>query len=421
MLDLPSPALATMPGLPTLDELRHLIRTHPIVDNHAHNILRQQHAINYEKYPLNHIVSESSGLSLQSVVKKLSYHRAIEQLSELFDCEPNWEAIIATRTEQVKLNYPSLVRRCLAGTDVLLLDDLLQDDNLSPYSWHNQFTSHPNKRIVRVETIAAELLQKLSSGLSSSIAQSSLHEALASFERSFRHCMQDELDDDDVVGFKSVICYRAGLNIDLAICDDPDVVLASFTRLIRKGGNFRVDDKAFNDWLLLTTLQCINPTRNQHGKSKPIQLHTGYGDSDISLVYSNPAYLQPLIEKFPDIDFILLHSAYPYTREAGYLAEVYANVYLDLSLVFPMASRDGQDAILRDSLILTPSSKLLWSTDGHSHPEGFWLANRQFREMLEKVRPISLLIYHQLSDFPHISSQTPNYTRGANMFEIGSH
>ncbi|KAK7227667.1 hypothetical protein V2G26_015670 [Clonostachys chloroleuca] len=326
-----------------LEELRQLIRTHPIIDHHAHNILRQLDAIDYEKYPLEQTISEASGLSLRSAKKKMSYHRAIQQLSELFGCEARWDAVVAARTKQVKLDYSSLVKRCLAGTHALLLDNLLQDDNLSSCSWHDQFTSHPTKRIVRIETIAAELLQKLSAGLTSPLAEKSLHEVLVSFEKSFRQCMQKELEDEQVVGFKSVICYRVGLDIDVSI---------------------------------------LHPANTQ---SKPIQLHTGYGDSDISLVYSNPAYLQPLIEKFPDIAFVLLHSAYPYTREAGYLAEVFPNVYLDLSLVFPMVSRDGQESIVIDSLNLAPSSKLLWSTDGHSHPESYWLATRQFREILEHV------------------------------------
>lgn len=369
-----------------LEELRQLIRTHPIIDHHAHNILRQLDAIDYEKYPLEQTISEASGLSLRSAKKKMSYHRAIQQLSELFGCEARWDAVVAARTKQVKLDYSSLVKRCLAGTHALLLDNLLQDDNLSSCSWHDQFTSHPTKRIVRIETIAAELLQKLSAGLTSPLAEKSLHEVLVSFEKSFRQCMQKELEDEQVVGFKSVICYRVGLDIDVSICDNPAALLASLARLIKKGGRFRIEDKAFNDWLLLTALQCIQQTPNQHGRSKPIQLHTGYGDSDISLVYSNPAYLQPLIEKFPDIAFVLLHSAYPYTREAGYLAEVFPNVYLDLSLVFPMVSRDGQESIVIDSLNLAPSSKLLWSTDGHSHPESYWLATRQFREILEHVR-----------------------------------
>ena len=33
--------------------------------------------------------------------------------------------------------------------------------------------------------------------------------------------------------------------------------------------------------------------------------------------------------------------------------------------VFPMVSRDGQKAILRQALEITPGSKLLYSSDGH--------------------------------------------------------
>lgn len=53
-------------------------------------------------------------------------------------------------------------------------------------------------------------------------------------------------------------------------------------------------------------------------------------------------YLDKLIRKYPNVQFVLLHANYPYVREAGYLATVFSNVYLDISLVFPMISRDGQ-------------------------------------------------------------------------------
>jgi predicted TIM-barrel fold metal-dependent hydrolase len=58
-------------------------------------------------------------------------------------------------------------------------------------------------------------------------------------------------------------------------------------------------------------------------------------------------------------------SAYPFTQEAGYLATVYQNVYLDIGEQIPMISRDGQENVLRQSLELVPVNKVLWSTDGH--------------------------------------------------------
>jgi predicted TIM-barrel fold metal-dependent hydrolase len=133
---------------------------------------------------------------------------------------------------------------------------------------------------------------------------------------------------------------------------------------------------------VLRTLEILSEeTPRLDAMSKPLQLHTGLGDKDIELLKSNPGYLQPLIENYTNVPFVLLHSAYPYTREAGYLATVFKNVYLDIGEVFPMVSRDGQKAILRQALEITPGSKLLYSSDGHFLPETFWLANWQFREV----------------------------------------
>jgi glutamine synthetase len=64
---------------------------------------------------------------------------------------------------------------------------------------------------------------------------------------------------------------------------------------------------------------------------------------------------------------------------------VYANAWLDVGEAFPMLSRNGEEAVLKQALELTPASKIIWSTDGHYFPETYWLANKQFRETLENV------------------------------------
>lgn len=64
-----------------------------------------------------------------------------------------------------------------------------------------------------------------------------------------------------------------------------------------------------------------------------VQFHTGLGDKHITLALSSPAHMQPLIEANPKTTFILLHSSYPYTRDAGYLTLVYSNVFLDFGEV----------------------------------------------------------------------------------------
>jgi glutamine synthetase len=95
--------------------------------------------------------------------------------------------------------------------------------------------------------------------------------------------------------------------------------------------------------------------------------------------------MQPFIEEHPKLPIVLLHASYPFTREAGYLASVYENVYLDVGEVFPMVSREGQERVIAHALELCPSVKLLWSTDGHWFPETYLLAVIQVREALERV------------------------------------
>lgn len=73
--------------------------------------------------------------------------------------------------------------------------------------------------------------------------------------------------------------------------------------------------------------------------------------------------MQPLIKAHPNAKIVLLHSSYPYTREAGYLAAVYPNVFLDFGEIFPFVSADGQAAVVRQVLELCPTNKMLWSSE----------------------------------------------------------
>ena len=72
--------------------------------------------------------------------------------------------------------------------------------------------------------------------------------------------------------------------------------------------------------------------------------------------------MQPIIREYPNATFVLLHSSYPYSRDAGYLASVYQNVYADIGEVFPLLSRHGQCSVLSQLLEMTPIDKIMWSS-----------------------------------------------------------
>jgi predicted TIM-barrel fold metal-dependent hydrolase len=67
--------------------------------------------------------------------------------------------------------------------------------------------------------------------------------------------------------------------------------------------------------------------------------------------------------------------------KAGYLASLYAHVYVGYSLAIPLAQA-GMTAILRMLLELAPTSKLLCGSDGHTLPEMYWLGARHGRAAL---------------------------------------
>ena len=118
------------------------------------------------------------------------------------------------------------------------------------------------------------------------------------------------------------------------------------------------------------------------GDPLPVQVHCGFGDWDLHMWRADPSYLKPLIERFRETPFVLLH-CYPFVREAGWLAHVYGNVWFDLSLTIPHVSRPEE--MVREALELAPVSKLLYASDAARTPELYYLASKWWRESLATV------------------------------------
>jgi predicted TIM-barrel fold metal-dependent hydrolase len=116
----------------------------------------------------------------------------------------------------------------------------------------------------------------------------------------------------------------------------------------------------------------------------PVQVHCGFGDSDLWLPRSDPGWLKPVIERFRETPFVLLH-CWPFVRQAAWLAHVYGNVWLDLSLTIPHVARPVE-AVL-EALELAPVSKLLYGSDAARTPELYLLAATWWRDALAEALP----------------------------------
>jgi hypothetical protein len=156
--------------------------------------------------------------------------------------------------------------------------------------------------------------------------------------------------DDGFAALKTIAAYRGGLEVD------------------------RIDRA------VIEALEANAATR----APLPVQVHCGFGDPDLYLPRADPGHLRPLIERFDDTPFVLLH-CYPFVREAGWLAHVYGHVFFDLSLTIPHVARPGE--ALHEALELAPFSKLLYASDAARTPELYYLAAKWWRETLAEVLP----------------------------------
>ncbi|EAQ85803.1 hypothetical protein CHGG_07056 [Chaetomium globosum CBS 148.51] len=369
-----------------VDAVARAIRNTPIIDHHAHPLLKPEAL---SKKPLLAITTGATGNAIDSATTSLPHLRAVRQLASVLGCGYTWESVVAAIEEKRLDCLEDWTADCLFGIETILVDDGLDtEDDAHAYSWHDDYTRSKCKRIVRIETIAADIIRRIGSACEKSAQTDDVFDdAFDEWVQEFDAQIVSALEDPDVVGFKSVICYRTGLDItnefnemqETPAREDFKQLIANYALL-----NFeRLQTKSLNDLVVHRTAQLIqdSPARQK----KPIQFHTGLGDNDLALSKSSPSFLQDFIRLYPTVPIVLLHAGYPFTREMGYLATVYENVYADIGEVFPFVSQDGQERVLRQILELCPWSKILWSTDGHLFPERYLLAVIQMREMFEAV------------------------------------
>jgi len=80
---------------------------------------------------------------------------------------------------------------------------------------------------------------------------------------------------------------------------------------------------------------------------------------------------------------MLLH-CYPYHREAGYLANVFSHVYMDVGAILNHVGARSA-TILAEALELTPFGKMLYSSDAFALPELHYLGATGFRRDIASV------------------------------------
>jgi hypothetical protein len=287
------------------------------------------------------------------VATGLTYLRAIPVLAGLLGCEATEEAVYERRRTSDPDEYAATMLRA-TGSEWLLIDEGFPPAGQGP-SWERmgELAGCAAAPVLRIEALGDD-------GIARGLELDELRELVRTEVAAGR--------SRGYVGLKTIAAYRSGLDVSA-----PDPASAAEALDARPP---RLAPKPLVDLLLFDALEA------NAAEPLPVQVHCGFGDSDLMLPRADPGHMKPLIERFEATPFVLLH-CYPYVREAGWLAHVYANVFFDVSLTIPHVSRPGE--MVRQALELAPTSKLLYASDASRAPELYPLAATWWREALSEV------------------------------------
>jgi hypothetical protein len=342
----------------------------PIIDHHAHALLRRP-PTTVAQWLAFFTESRDPILVAEHVPSTLFFRYAVKALAELLDCEPTPDSVLAARDRLTGRDDPA--RR--SAWAKLLIRDANISTMLIDYGFRGPENYGPDEMsdllpcrsepILRLETLAQGLILK--------------HDTLDQVLDAYRA----EVEGARAAGYvalKTIIAYRTGLPVREWTRTDVEEAFKPLKEQARRSGAIRLASQPINDTLLLTALSVA-----QH-QEMPVQFHTGYGDADVDLLLANPLHFRPLLqsERYNHVPWVILHMGYPYVRESGYLASIYGNVYVDLSLAIPFAPSEAP-MLLTQLLGLAPTSKLMYASDGFSVPELFWLGAKIGRAALARV------------------------------------
>lgn len=255
-----------------------------------------------------------------------------------------------------ELGEPQVAARLLhrAGVSDWLVDTGFQGETCSP------------AELAHVGGGIAHIVLRLESLAEQALA------AGGDYATAFAGLLEAETDRQLAVGFKTVIAYRTGFGIDWS---EPSAAAVNEAAGRWAGVGGRLHDPV----LLCFGIRTALALQARRG-GLPLQFHVGFGDRDEDLHRTDPLLLLPLLRDpiATNASIALLH-CYPYERQAGYLAQAFAGVHIDVGLAVNHLGGRSR-ALLAHSLELAPFRKLLYSSDAYGPSELHYLGAELWRD-----------------------------------------
>ncbi len=284
-------------------------------------------------------------------------------LAAYLGCEPTKDAVVAARDAALRADPTGYVRGLMDSEHVVAVvaDEGYPQPTIPRADFEEALGGVPVHRVGRIEPWIVDARET-----------GTFDDTVAKFEDH----VNAGGNDPRLVGFKTIIAYRTGL----------DITYPSSSEAAAAYDRWRADDwresrehaKPVRDFLLERAFVLAK----EH--DRPFHVHVGGGDPDVNLAHASPKDVFRFFVDHQDVPIVMIHSGYPWVAEASYVASVLPNVYLDLSELVPWGW--GQiDWSLEMILGAVPGAKVFHGCDESSEPEMFPTSARLVREALERV------------------------------------
>ena len=331
-----------------------------LVDHHVHGVVK----VNPSLESFTNMITESDRTpkSLEEAMNTQVGFATRRWVAPLLDLEPH-AVPIDYWNRRIQLGAAVVNDRLLkaSGIDHYFVESGLRGEEIYSPSEMAKVTGARASEIIRIETVAERL------------ATTQL--GAADFASKFLELLAQE--SEAAIGLKSIVAYRIGLDFEASAPTLLEVERAAgqWFKEIEKTGKVRISDPILLRYLIYSSTQL----------KKPMQFHIGFGDPDLNLHRCDPLLMTDVIRQFEalDIPVMLLHT-YPFQRNAGYLAQMFRNVYMDVGLAINYTGARSS-AIIAESLELAPFHKVLFSSDAWGLPELTYLGALLFRRGLGEV------------------------------------
>ncbi len=284
----------------------------------------------------------------------------LQRLARYFSCRPVLEEVVEIRNERAR-DFSKYTRALFQDANLrgLVLDFGYPTPQI-PKETYDNLSGIASWEVYRIESVMVRLSKETAD--------------FFTFAEQYRADLQQALQQRHILGLKTIIAYRSGLEIA------PKDERAAADQYPEFRENERASVKALRDYCLHIAMEvCTEANKFMH-------IHTGVGDGEVVLPKASPSFLLDMLrdKRYRDTKVHLVHGGYPWMEEAAFIVSILPNVYMDISLQTPFAGH-GVERIISQVFEMAPFHKVMYGSDAFTIPEMNWLGVHLFKECLERV------------------------------------